>query len=189
MPVKNHPTWLIEEKVIRARVLVWARPINEPTTKELKTIRWKKLELIWEKLQIINKGLSFWTVKRTNKGAHAKDSATVTSQLWKGAAPSLIASPNKITVILNSVWRTNRIRPPTITITEARVWVRKYLMEDSEVSLFFFERRIGKNARVLSSKPTHEINRDGEDITKKILEVILRIISNKEGVSHIREEV
>jgi hypothetical protein len=62
-------------------------------------------------------------------------------------------------------------------------------MEDSEVSLFFFERRIGKNARVLSSKPTHEINRDGEDKTKKILEVILRIISNKEGVSHIREEV
>jgi len=142
-----------------------------------------------EKLHTINRGLSFWTVKRINKGIHVKDSATVTSHLWKGAAPSLMANPNKTTVILNSAWRINTVRPPTITITEARVWVRKYLMEDSEVSLFFLERRMGKNARVLSSNPTHEIKREGEERTKKILEVILRIINNKEGVSHIREEV
>jgi hypothetical protein len=41
----------------------------------------------------------------------------------------------------------------------------------------------------LSSNPIHEINKEGEEITRQILVTILTIIRSKEGESHIREEV
>lgn len=109
-------------------------------------------------------------VRRTKSGIHPLTSAIERIHLWKGAAPSLILNPNRIKI-------------------EASVWVRKYLIEASLVNLDFFDKRRGINANVLSSNPTQEMNREGEEIIRHILVKILIIIKSKEGESQIRKEV
>ena len=63
------------------------------------------------------------------------------------------------------------------------------MIDASLVNLDFFNRRRGINARVLSSNPTQDRNKEGEEATKHILVKILKTIKNKEGESHIRKEV
>jgi len=54
--------------------------------------------------------------------------------------------------------------------------------------LNFLVNRIGINARVFNSNPTHEMNMEWDEITK-ILVTILQDIRKREGEKHIREEV
>jgi hypothetical protein len=119
-------------------------------------------------------------VRRVNKGTQPIDSAIEISHLWKGAAPSFTLNPNK------------RVSDPNPLIrikSEAKVWVRKYLIEASLESLDFFTSKIGMNAKVFNSNPIHAMNMEGDEITKKILVRILKDIRKIEGENHIREEV
>jgi len=128
-------------------------------------------------------------VRRTKSGIHPLTSAIERIHLWKGAAPSLILNPNRRTSTLNFSPKVKSASPPIRIKIEASVWVRKYLIEASLVNLDFFDKRRGINANVLSSNPTQEMNREGEEIIRHILVKILIIIKSKEGESQIRKEV
>lgn len=186
---RSHPKWLIDEKVKISRALVWINPIKPPTSTEIIIIKiFKKFSWLPD-TQISNKGLIFWTVSKTNKTTHEQDSATVKSQLWKGAAPNLIDNPknkNKIQILTGP---NKLISSPKINKTEARVWVKKYLIAASDVSLFFLIKSRGIKAKVFNSKPTHLINKEGEDKIIVTLKTILKINNNNEGDKNIGKKV
>lgn len=138
---------------------------------------------------IIKSGLIFWIVSSVNKPPQLKTSDTLKSQVWKGAAPNLIPKLTTNKSLAKTLRPIKNKRALKIIKIEARVWVKKYLIEASLEIELFLPNRIGKNASVFNSSPIHEINKEGEEITRMILEKILKIINTKAGESHIRKEV
>jgi len=121
-----------------------------------------------------------------NSTSHWQHSATVISHLWKGAAPNLIANPTKIKVSPSSESKTPILKsPPTKKSKDAKVWVKKYLIEHSLENFLLNVSKIGIKAKVFNSNPSQEIKIEQDEKTKKTLRKIL--IENKkiEGVSHI----
>lgn len=77
---------------------------------------------------------------------------------------------------------------PIRNITEARVWVKKYLIADSLSNFPLTISIKGMNAKVFSSNPTQEINSEGAEATKMILPTIEERNKRDEGVKNIGEK-
>lgn len=149
------PTWLIDEKVIKRRVWIWARPWMAPTTNEAMAISSKKD--VSAKPAIINKGLIFWIVRRTYNLHHDRGAATEGNQAWKGAAPNLILK-DTIRRVTKKVFKYPPIKSAArINKIEASVWVKKYFRAASLVNLYFSLIIKGMNAKVFNSSPTQDI--------------------------------
>mgnify|MGYP003329456371 CR=1 FL=1 len=109
-----------------------------------------------------------------NKLDQDKASTIPGNQEWNGAAPSLIIilTSNirfKFTILKGSkILKRNR--------TDAKVWVRKYLIADSLEDLLFKFKIRGIKAKVFNSNPTHLNIKEGDAITIKVL-VIMHIIN------------
>lgn len=138
----------------------------------------------------INSGLSFWNVSKTNKIPQVKGSTILGTQAWKGAAPSLInrATRNNSLETWPSRLKRGEITKLNRRATEARAWVRKYLIETSLSPLEFLLNRRGTKARVLISNPTQHKTKEDEEKTNNILKKMMEKNSKLEGVNQIREE-
>lgn len=186
--------WLIEEKVSNIRTRTWINPSKLPRTREDKIAKNTILILKNEKKSQVNKmksGFNFWTVNKINKTAHLKDSTILGTQAWKGAAPNLIkiATKNKkLTKSLKPFSKGDNTKLKR-KITEAKAWVKKYLIEESLKPLELFKSKRGIKARVLTSRPTqHKIKEEEEETNIKLKKIATK---NKklEGVNQIGEEI
>jgi len=73
--------------------------------------------------------------------------------------------------------------------TDARAWVRKYLIETSLSPLEFLLNRRGTKAKVLISKPTQHRTKEDEEKTNNMLKKMAEKNNKLEGVNQIREEI
>lgn len=172
-----------------SRGLVWINPIKPPTNTETKITAKHKFLSCKSRSHMINKGLIFWIVKRTNKTTQVEDSAIVKSQLWKGAAPNLIQSPKKTKRYIKKLASISPASNPTTNKIEARVCVKKYLTAASEENLFFLRTSKGIKANVFNSNPSHLTNKEEDDKIKNILVKILKINNTSDGDRNIGEKV
>lgn len=119
-----------------------------------------------------------------------QDPAIDNSQLWNGAPPNLILIPTIKQTRQNEDWKSNRLpRRAKINRTEANVWVKKYLIADSEDVLLLVAIKKGTKTKVFSSNPSQQINKEEEEITKNTLKKILTENNPKAGESHIGKKV
>lgn len=94
-----HPMCPIEEYARSARKWVWVIP-PRPPTRALSTPIVDKISFCDEKEEISNiKGATFCQVIRRAAEAQGALFITEGNQKWKGAAPSLVASPNIVRVV------------------------------------------------------------------------------------------
>lgn len=190
---KIQPIWLIEEKVIILRTRTWTTPKILPTRTEQVTL--KKIKLLYESKKFrdnkMKRGLSFWIVSKKNKMNQLKDSTILGTHAWKGAAPNFTsrATTTKRIKGWSNCPKTGEITKLKRNKTEARAWVRKYLIEESLRPLEFSLSKRGIKAKVLISSPTqHKIN-EGEESTNTNLNAIINRKSIREGENKIREEI
>jgi hypothetical protein len=87
MAANIQPKWLIDEKAIIFRKLVWFNPPNDPILIERKIIKENKLGKI--KYEISIKGAIFCHVIKIKLLVQLNPSITPGNQKWKGAAPIL----------------------------------------------------------------------------------------------------
>ena len=109
--------------------------------------------------------------------------ASLTTQLWKGAAPNLINRPKTKGVTKSTE---NLIITPLMSIKiEAKVWTKKYFTADSVDKVDFFIRRKGIKANVFNSIPIQQKRIESEDRIIKILKMILNRNKNSLGEKNI----
>jgi len=190
---KTQPMWLIEEKVIILRTRTWTTPRNLPTRTEEITL--KKIRSLFKSKKScdnrIQRGFSFWMVNRKNKTNQLSDSTILGTQAWKGAAPNFTSKAITNRKVKGwSTWpeigETTKLKRKS---TEAKAWVRKYLIEESLKPLEFSLSKRGMKAKVLISNPTqHKINEE-EEITNTNLNKIIKRNKKIEGENKIREEI
>lgn len=187
--VNSHPKWLIEENTKIPRELVWFKPPTAPVIRL--TITTASIRDQKESVRKITKikGLIFWTVRSRYKGNHDNESLTLNTHLWKGPAPNLIAKDKNITHDKTSV-KTPSLVPnlDTTNTTDAKVCTRKYLIEDSEVSLFLTSVIKGIKLSVFNSRATQHISNEGLDINNNTLIVKTVVNITREGLNNIGEK-
>ena len=191
---KTQPIWLIEEKVRSIRTRTWLRPSTLPTNNELKIAKKISFTLKKEKKSEVSKiksGLSFCNVSKINKTPQLKGSTILGTQAWKGAAPSLInkANRNNRLNMAPAVLKSGEMTKLSRRITEARAWVRKYLIATSLNPFEFLFNNRGIKANVLISNPTQHKTKEEEENTNSILKKITSKNSKLEGTNQIREEI
>lgn len=152
--------WLIEEKAIIFRNLVWFNPIIPPISEEKIIVVEINNEIFKLNIKRII-GAIFCQVKRINLFIQFKPSKTSGNQKWKGAAPIFVSSAEFI--IIEDVhlidwgnsFRFNLTIIENNSTLEARAWVIKYLSAASEGKRFFESLNRGINERRLISNPIH----------------------------------
>lgn len=139
----------------------------------------------------IKSGLNFWNVSKTNNTLQLRGSTILGTQAWKGAAPSLIkrASKNNKLNILPAMSKNEEITKLNRRITEAKAWVRKYLIVTSLNPFEFLLNNRGIKANVLISNPTQHKTKEEEEDTNNILKKITNKNIKLEGTNQIREEI
>lgn len=86
-----HPKWLIDEKAIKERRLVWLIPMIPPNIAEIEEKN-KIKKLQWRIVLIRIKGAIFCQVRRIKILDQEEPLQTIGTQKWKGALPIFIAS-------------------------------------------------------------------------------------------------
>lgn len=87
-------------------------------------------------------------------------------------------------------WKFNKLpKRAKINNTEAKVWVKKYLIADSEDVLLLVSIKKGTKTKVFNSNPNQQINKEEEEATKNILKRILIKNNPKAGESHTGKKV
>lgn len=173
--------FITEENPINLRTLVWATPPQPPKIAELRTLT-QTSELGSNFVKII-KGIIFWKVKNINKDPQSIILTSLMTQLWNGAAPSLINNPT-----VKALLKSNENFIKTLLkriIIEAKVWIRKYLIELSLDRLDLYRSKRGRKAKVFSSNPIQHNNKELKDMTIKILKKILNINKTRLGETPI----
>ena len=133
------------------------------------------------------KGLIFWSVSIKSIENQSKLSATLGTQLWKGAAPILIMIANSILSWVKISNELDFIKRILISNpADAKVCVRKYLIAASLSRLAFLFKSKGIKAIVLNSMATQQISQEEEDIIIATLMITHSIQSNKLGEKNIR---
>lgn len=186
--------WLIEEKVIIFRNLVWLNLSVVLTINEIIIlIIVKNIKGLLFIIRIM--GAIFCHVSKIEQFIHERPSMTSANQKWNGAAPSfvnnaefnIIKNDEFIWVGINSLVN-NIIVIENRRIKDAIAWVIKYLSDDSDEYIFLVDENNGIIESKLISRPIHipiqvydeiEINVPTIIILKKIILYSFKIKKRK----------
>ena len=166
--------WLIDEKAMIFRNLIWLNPINVLIINENKIIIIKKFEFnLLFIIKII--GAIFCHVNKIKEFIQFKPSITSGNQKWKGAAPNLVSNAEFIIIIkvelifreINSIFN-NIIIIENNKINEAKAWVIKYFNDDSDENILLTELNKGIIDNKLISNPIHIPIQEYEEIEIKV---------------------
>lgn len=169
-----HPMWLIEDKAIIFRSLIWLIAIIPLMKIDIKIIVAKNILLgLLFKIKII--GAIFCQVKRIKQLFQFKPSITSGNQKWNGAAPILVSSEEFITI--NIIWSIrgeinslikSRLVILNSRIREASAWVKKYLIDASVEYEFLVELIRGIIDNKLISNPNHIVIHEQDEIEIRV---------------------
>lgn len=123
-------------------------------------------------------GLIFCTIKNNIKLYHLIPSTNLKTHWWKGALPILIA--NAIIIIISVFFILNNINDTKIKM-DLVAWIKKYLIEASDLYFLFLLSIRGIKASRFISKPTQTKNQELLDNTHRILKIRSKLNIIKEG--------
>lgn len=181
-----HAMWLMEEKAKSFLIEDWFKPPKAPVRADKIKNGFNKKFILWI-IKSKKIGASFCQVKSHVFVIHDNPDATLTNQLWKGEAPSFIIIVT-IRIISNTlklkkwkVWMVEDIMEEKIKVIDAIVWIRKYLIEDSDWREEEWFKINGMKAAKLISNPNHALKRLEEEMDKIDPEININMNRIDEG--------
>lgn len=163
----------MDEYLIIFRSLVWLKFIIVLIINEKIMIIIKNLKVKLFIIKII--GAIFCHVVKIKQFAHERPSITSGNQKWKGAAPSLVRRA-EFNIIRNVEFISGAINSfvnnikiiENRRIIDAKAWVIKYFIADSDENIFFVDVIKGIIERRLISRPIHILNHEYEQIEIRV---------------------